>query len=171
MINKNIYIKRIIRAIALFCLFFQTAQFQIVSADTSSTRRLNQPAKSNKKQTTPLWKRIFDEIKAKAESGDAYAQAVLADRYMNGMGTHQNFSESLKWAEKSYLQNNHIGGYVLAFLYLNGNGVKMDLTKAKAIFSNIFSGIVIMTETKDPLAMNAYGLLYSIGEIVEKDRK
>ena len=72
----------------------------------------------------------FDEMKVKAEKGDANAQNYLGTAYQHGEGLKQDIHEAIKWYRKAadqgevYAQNN------LGYIYDYGEGVKTDYKKA-----------------------------------------
>jgi len=72
----------------------------------------------------------FKEIKAKAEAGDAQAEADLGRCYINGLGTVINESEALKWYRKSAEQGNAAGENGLGWCYIHGSGATKDSVEA-----------------------------------------
>lgn len=81
-----------------------------------------------------------DENLAKAESGDAQAQADLARFFMTyanmleESGVEEFFGEAFKWAKKSAEQNNPDGLYSLALAYEHGRGVDEDVEEARKYY-------------------------------------
>ena len=76
-------------------------------------------------ESTPL-----EELKAKAEKGDAIAQAFLGSK----MFLANNYTEALKWSQKAADQDEALGQITLGILYSGGFGVSEDLTKAAVLF-------------------------------------
>ena len=171
MINKNLLIQKLLKTILLSCLLFWNTQSRIVLADTHSSHLDSQPAETTEVKSILLWKRSFEEIKAKAEAGDAYAQAVLAERYMNGIETKIDYKEAKRWAEESDFYNHPLGGFMMAYLYVKGRGVKKDFYKADLFFVKTFTKIVALAEQGNAIAENNLGILFWIGAIVKKDSK
>src|SRR5579859_3283169 len=87
-------------------------------------------------QQTAATTNYFDEIKAKAEAGDANAQDKLADNYewginySDGSGTTTNLSEAAKWYHKAADQGLASDQFMLGCCYENGSGVSKDMTEA-----------------------------------------
>ena len=72
-------------------------------------------------------KKTFEEIKAKAEKGDAKAQGELARELHYGEG---NDVEAFEWAEKAAAQNDPQGQFVVGRSYHFGKGVEQDFKEA-----------------------------------------
>jgi TPR repeat protein/serine/threonine protein kinase len=71
-----------------------------------------------------------DETKAKAEKGDAKAQAGLGRMYYEGVGVPKDNAEALKWLRKAADQGNADGQCALGWMYEFGEGVAKDQTEA-----------------------------------------
>ena len=65
----------------------------------------------------------FDEMKALADQGDAYAQNNLGVMYDNGRGVPENDAEAVKWFRKAAAQGDAYAQYNLGVMYLAGRGV------------------------------------------------
>jgi TPR repeat protein len=65
----------------------------------------------------------FDEMKALADKGDAYAQNNLGVIYDNGRGVPENDAEAVKWFRKAAAQGAVDAQYNLGVMYDNGRGV------------------------------------------------
>ncbi len=72
----------------------------------------------------------ISELKAKAEQGDAQAQASLGDQYYYGQGLAKNQAEAVKWWLKAAEQGDPKSQFSLAFCYFQGLGVERDVTQA-----------------------------------------
>jgi hypothetical protein len=72
----------------------------------------------------------FEEMKAKAKSGDAEAQSFLGTHYLYGMGVAHNIKEAFIWYHKGAGQGNAYGQRALGDCYLNGVGVEQDFLQA-----------------------------------------
>ena len=76
----------------------------------------------------------IEELRAKAERGDAEAQRSLGSRYTFGLGVPQDDTEAVRWyrlaADQGYApaQNN------LGSMYENGYGVPQDETEAVRLY-------------------------------------
>lgn len=81
----------------------------------------------------------FFYYKARAERGDANAQAWVAKAYYEGLwNVTKNGQLAYYWAAKSDAQNNDWGSYFLACCYSNGIGVTQDYNKAYSLFVKSF---------------------------------
>lgn len=77
------------------------------------------------KPTDPDWKTAvltFDDAKAAADLGDAYAQAVVSIYSFVGWQTENNPTTSWEYAQKSADQKNPLGLYMLGASYRAGPG-------------------------------------------------
>ena len=115
-----------------------------------------------------IFNRILSNIK-NAKSGDAVAQAELADAYMI-MGNSINFGdfksdykESVKWAKKAVSQNCANGMWVLALAYEHGRGVRKNMPKAIELYRQ-------GAELGHSGCMNNLGQAYMEGKYVERNR-
>ncbi len=75
-------------------------------------------------------KELIDEIKTKAETGDAASQCDLGAIYYGGKGLKQSDSQAFKWYQKSAAQGYAAGEYNLGFCYENGIGVSKNYSEA-----------------------------------------
>lgn len=81
----------------------------------------------------------FWDYKAKAERGDALAQAWVAKAYFEGIwNVTKNGQLAYYWAAESDAQNNDWGSYFLACCYSNGIWVAQDYNKAYSLFFKSF---------------------------------
>lgn len=71
----------------------------------------------------------FVEITAKAEQGDAQAQANLGDQYFYGEGVAIDQAEAAKWWLKAAEQGDPKSQFSMAFSYFKGLGVAKDPTQ------------------------------------------
>jgi TPR repeat protein len=74
----------------------------------------------------------FEDIKRKAEAGDANAQTDLGLKYRQGEGVQKNYAEALKWLRKSADQGNGAGQINLGNMYANSDshGVPVNIEEA-----------------------------------------
>ena len=72
-------------------------------------------------QQTKADQKPIEEVKAKAEAGDAESQMELGRRYDKGEGVVKDQAEAAKWYRKAAEQN--LAEYSLGVCYLNGEGV------------------------------------------------
>ena len=80
-------------------------------------------------QSEPGRKR-FEEIKAKAEKGDAEAQYNLGQSYVNPDRVVRDTVEAVKWWRKAAEQGNAAAQNALAVCYAAGEGVPKDAVEA-----------------------------------------
>jgi TPR repeat protein len=72
----------------------------------------------------------FEELKAKAEAGDADSEYQLGFRYCNGEGVPKDFSKAVKWFRKAADQSNVQAETALGYCYATGQGVAKEHTEA-----------------------------------------
>ncbi|HZM01622.1 MAG TPA: trypsin-like peptidase domain-containing protein [Candidatus Saccharimonadales bacterium] len=89
--------------------------------DTNSQRKFTPPS-SNLLS--------FQEIKAKADAGNAAAQTALGDAYSKGEGVATNLAEAVKWYRKASERGDAAGQYDLGSCYYRGQGVAQDYAEA-----------------------------------------
>lgn len=65
-----------------------------------------------------------------AEWGDAWAQGMLVERYLQGRGVEQSYEKYFEWLTKAAEQGEPVSQYNLGRCYENGIGVAKDLYKA-----------------------------------------
>src|SRR6266581_506625 len=82
-------------------------------------------------QQTEADRHLFDQIKAKAEEGDAIAQATLGELYGTGkVGVTKDAGDALKWYRKAAQQGVAEAQYNLGVCYDKGLGVEKDAVEA-----------------------------------------
>lgn len=82
----------------------------------------------------PLRAQNTDELKRKAEVGDAKAQNELGVAYLTGDGVDRNKQEAVKWYLKAAKQGLSDAMFNLGMAYYNGDGVFTDVNRANAWF-------------------------------------
>src|SRR5437773_1433510 len=94
---------------ALLLLLLGAAPFQLRAQETEADRKL------------------FEEIKAKAEKGDAQSQCALGEVFCLGvLGVAKDDAEAVKWIRKAAEQNHAEAQYNLGIRYDGGLGVAKD---------------------------------------------
>jgi TPR repeat protein len=73
-----------------------------------------------------LTKNTFQEIKAKAERGNARAQYNLGLCYKNGEGVEKDYVEAVKWFRKAAEQGHAGSQFMLGARYYYGEGVEKN---------------------------------------------
>ena len=77
-------------------------------------------------------KEKFEEIKAKAEKGDAAAQNNLGTMYRKGKGVLEDYKEAVKWYRKAAEQGHDVAQNNLGVMYGFGVGVLQDYVSSYA---------------------------------------
>src|ERR1035438_8400587 len=72
----------------------------------------------------------LEDIKIKAEKGDAEAQCRLGTCYRVGQGVETNYVEAVKWYRKAAEQNYAAAQTKLGMCYFGGLGVPQDFAEA-----------------------------------------
>jgi hypothetical protein len=80
-------------------------------------------------QQSPPAQRLED-VRKKAESGDAIAQLTLGRMYANGMSVAKDETQSVAWFQKAAGQGNADAQYALGLSYDTGGGVTRDGSQA-----------------------------------------
>ena len=76
----------------------------------------------------------FDELKARADKGDAQAQLDLGMLYWSGIWVPKDLKRAAKWHRKAAEQGLSRAQYQLGLDYASGDGVEMDKVEAVAWF-------------------------------------
>lgn len=72
----------------------------------------------------------LDELRGRAEKGDADAQALLGFMYFNGEGVPPNYAEAVRWSRKAADQGQVQAQYNLGIMYAEGRGVVQNHAEA-----------------------------------------
>ncbi len=108
------------------------------------------------------------KVLAKAESGDANAQAEIAEFFMReGMNKDEesngkNYKLALDWAKKSVAQNCKEGCWILALAYDNGRGTRKNRKKAVEIYEK-------GAELGHSACQHSLACYYLRGDFLDKD--
>ena len=89
---------------------------------------------------TPAEVKAFNDIKAKAENGDASAQSYLGFYYNNGLGVAKDQAAAVKWYRKAADLGNATAQFYLAECYSNGRGVAKDVELAEQWYRKAAEG-------------------------------
>lgn len=82
------------------------------------------------KQRTKREKTEFKNHLRQAEKGDAYAQAKVAELYLNGVGVKEDVEKGIEWYEKASETDEGYAARQLAKIYSEGKYVPADSEKA-----------------------------------------
>jgi CHAT domain-containing protein/TPR repeat protein len=119
----------------------------------------------------PEWTYIvltIRDIKKAAESGDAYAQAVLSIHYSVGWKVPQDPQEAYKYAKLSADQGNALGIYRLGSALRKGEGIEKDEEAGKKAQSQAVAGLEAMSGS--PYADTARGVLLYEGSVLPQNK-
>src|SRR5208283_4132294 len=100
---------------AFICFLVGATAFQSLAQETNSS-----PNATNSM--------TVEELKTKAESGDAVSQINLGKMYENGQGVSQDQTEAVKWYRKAAVQGDDVAQFNLGIMYDNGYGATKDET-------------------------------------------
>jgi TPR repeat protein len=81
-------------------------------------------------QQTEINQRPVDEVRAKAETGDADSEFQIGLRYFYGHGVPKDLAEAAKWFRKAAEQGFAFAQAELAWCYDHGHGVPKDFAEA-----------------------------------------
>ena len=103
-----------------------------------------------------------DDLRERAEQGDAAARAELGRRYYVGDGVPQDDAEAVRWTRLAAEQGHAPAQYSLGLLYFRGRGVAGDDAAAARWYR-------AAAEQGDPAAQAALSSLYEYGAGVEEN--
>jgi TPR repeat protein len=106
--------------------------------------------------------RELEEIRAKAEKGDATAQFLVGRQYASGVGVSQDSVEAVKWYLKSAEQGNAVAQFYLGACYDFATGVAKDYSEARKWYLKA-------ADQGSAWAQFNIGCLYLYGEGVTED--
>lgn len=104
----------------------------------------------------------IEAVRARAEQGDAEAQALLASAYYFGNGVEQDYAQAVRWSELAARQGNAVGQGVLGAAHYFGNGVEQDYAQAVR-WARLAAG------QGDARAQGILGAAYFLGNGVGQD--
>ena len=111
---------------------------------------------------TEAQRKLFDEIKADAEKGNAERQDTLGVFYLIGYGVTENKAEAVKWFRKAAEQGNPAAQSNLGSCYSEGKGVEQNYVEALKWFRKA-------AEQGDVAGRAMLGSMYFNGQGVDKD--
>jgi uncharacterized protein len=113
-------------------------------------------------QQSEAVRKRFEEIKAKAEKGEAEAQCNLGSCYYSGEGVARDAAEAVKWYRKAAEQGHAAGQYYLGSCCFSGEGVTREAAEGVKWFRKA-------AEQGHAEAQCNLGVCYCRGEGVPKD--
>jgi cytochrome c-type biogenesis protein CcmH/NrfG len=102
----------------------------LAPADTSQTETSSTRGAGSVASNTPVASVAMEEIRKKAEAGDAHAQGFLFLVYNEGMGVPQDSTEAMKWLRMAVEQGDAWAQRTLGKWYEKGQGVPQDYIEA-----------------------------------------
>ena len=87
-----------------------------------------------KAETMPNAEESVEQIRAKAEQGDAAAQFNLGVIYYMGRGVQQDYSQAFSWYRKAAEQGHAMAQTNIGAMYENGQGVAQDFAEAARLY-------------------------------------
>lgn len=102
------------------------------------------------------------DLRLRAEKGDANAQALLGVFYLAGVQIRKDNAEAVRWFRKAAEQGVATAQCNLGKMYYEGTGIDKDLAEAAKWFR-------LAADKGVPDAQFALGIMYGKGEGVQKD--
>jgi TPR repeat protein len=96
----------------------------------STPASASQPTQQESDKSSPLSPSKVHQLQAKAEAGDAGAQAALGEAYRDGKGVSKSDTTALKWFRKAADQGDGAAENSLGLMYRMGQGVARDSEEA-----------------------------------------
>jgi TPR repeat protein len=103
-----------------------------------------------------------EEVRARAEAGDAEAQIELGDLYSVGRSVEQDHDQALEWYRAAAAQGAVEAEFSIGLAYAQGQGVEQDLDEAIEWYRKAAAG-------GSARAQLNLGALYDLGQGVEQD--
>lgn len=82
----------------------------------------------------PLTQVDLEELREKADAGDAEAQSAIGDKFFYGRDVTQDFTKAREYNELAAAQNHPKACCRLGYIHSNGQGVPRDFAKAAGWF-------------------------------------
>ncbi len=106
--------------------------------------------------------KLFLELKALAEQGDAAAQFNVGVASFHGQGTPRDYAGALKWFKEAARQGHALAQYNVGYMYDKGLGTPQDYVEAANFYRQA-------AEQGNQLAQFTLGSLYEKGHGVTQD--
>ena len=110
----------------------------------------------------------YDEARRRADSEDAYAQAILAIYYSVGYKAEKDLIKAANYAIKSAQQKHPLGVYRLGVMIENGDALKQDAQLGLDLKIRALAGLDSMVG--DPYAMTSLGVMLWRGQGVAQNK-
>lgn len=151
-------------------------QVQVAEADEMDKRREEDLLRQEEyvpilSPNDPEWPYVvltIRDVKNAAETGDAYAQAVLSIHYSVGWKVPQDHQLAYRYAKLSAGQGNALGLYRLGSALRKGEGVEKDEEAGKQAQAQAANGLEAMKGS--PYADTAMGVLLYDGTVLPQNK-
>jgi len=110
-----------------------------------------------------------DQLRARANAGEAEAQALLARCLFRGWGLRVDEQKALEWASKAADQGNRAGKFQKARILIKAIRIPRDELVAREILEEILPAMKLAAEEGNPWAQSRLAYCYKEGAGVEKD--
>src|SRR5205823_4867189 len=150
---------KICKSCKLFCGFFRHSNIQ---PEMRSGPRNPQRGSESQVQEGVATAPSLDNLKSRAEDGDAKAQFSLAVHYLRSNPAAPDYGSAIKWLRASASQGNTQAQFFLGYLYQAGEGIDRDFAKAAENYQ-------AAAEHGYAPAANNLAYLYDRGQGVPKD--
>ena len=129
--DKNIVMRIVVhpRSMITFVSYLALGVSSAI-AQNSTSAAAAKPRQQGLANAAPLTAPDISRLKAKAEAGDASAQATLGKAYKDGNGVPKNDAEALRWLRKAADQGDASAENDLGVIYRMGEGVAQDNEEA-----------------------------------------
>ena len=105
----------------------------------------------------------FQEAKARADNGDAFAQAVVAMHYQLGWDTEKDVKQAARYAHASAKANHALGLFRVGTMMRNGEGFAKDEKKGLELQGVAYKAL---KDAKDPYSITATAIMIFQGKVV-----
>ena len=126
----------------------------------SQTNSVASEAKSVCRQLPPN----VEKIKAYAEKGDGYCQAVLGSMYWRGVWVENNYNQAYLWSEKAWKKGIAIAYYNEASIYSSGYGVEASRPLADLAYKKAELTLLKQDLEADPHGNFSLGFITYFGK-------
>jgi len=135
-------------------------------------------AASKNKTAIAYLQRLLNRITAKAATGDAAAQFILARMYQQGRGLNADAAKAEQWLQQSALRGNAKAQYHLAELLMHRNAQEKRLVRPEALSQTNQNSVVQQAAAwylkaaaqGDMHAAAQVGALYALGRGLPRDQ-
>jgi TPR repeat protein len=111
----------------------------------------------------------LDDLRRRAEDGDARAQMELGVVLLIGLGVDQDQSEAHRWFEKAAERGDTVGKSWLAEMLWNGWGGEENKTRAEELWRESFDDLMERAKQGDVLAQHRLARCYFYGRGVAQN--